>query len=198
MKPISLTTFVDFTVAGGPSKLAVIRDAKKKYAQGYSQGSDYYKRLRDAIGDLHKRGLAPSALDDTLRFTRAAQQGNYKASIAGYKRWLGRKQMEYRDPVGAVWSAAGLDVRLNPELFLKVSGQWRVIKLYTKGAEPTKHRLDAALYLLQTEVGDSNGAVGSVLDVRRGKLYDASVPKAGMGLYLTTEAQSFVTMWKAL
>jgi hypothetical protein len=198
VKPISLTTFLDFTTASGPSKLSVIRAAKKRYDAGYSQGSDYYKRFRDQVVDMHKRGLPLSSLDDALLLTRSAHHDNYRAAIAGYRKWLGRKKVEWRDPVSSVWSAAGLEVRVNPELFLKVEGKWRCIKMYTKAPAPTKHRLDAALYLLQVNVADPHGAVGSILDMRRGRLYDATAPKRDMDLYLTVEAQSFVTMWEAL
>lgn len=37
---ITLTTFVDFVIASGPTKLAVIHQAKKRYEADYTQASD--------------------------------------------------------------------------------------------------------------------------------------------------------------
>lgn len=70
-----------------------------------------------------------------------------------------------------------------------------MIKLYMKAPQPRKYELDAMLHLLQETCALSANAKASIVDVRRGKQYDATTFKPDMDIYLDMEAQSFLTLW---
>ena len=67
MKPISLTTFLDFVGKQGRPKLTVIR---RYLASEYDVKADFYKRIREAIVGIHRDDVSLEALDRAIGSTR--------------------------------------------------------------------------------------------------------------------------------
>lgn len=200
MIEITLTQFVDFVLKSGTQKLTVVRAVKRQHAEDYDPKKDFYKAFRDGVVALHRERRSVSSLD---RLTNALadkkKQTAYPALIAGYRKFVGRKSLEWITPLKKSWVLDDLSVSLNPELGLKINGKAHLVKLYLKDGEPKKRQVEAMLHLLQSELRPSTGSrqVG-ILDVRRGKLL---LPSEFDPAYLTLmegEARSFSSIYRAL
>jgi len=200
MIEISLTQFVDFVIKAGSPKLTVVRTIKKQHDRGYSPAADFYKSIREKIVEFHREGkpisaLGAIAIDSSDKKKRTA----YPAIVQGYRRFLGRKAVNWFDPPRRRWKSGELTVRVNPELGLSISGSEYVIKMYWKGQQLRKQEVPAILHLMQAAVGMRRGATSiALLDVRRGRLITPTEFDPSMLNLLKGEALSFVSMYKAL
>jgi hypothetical protein len=204
MPEISLTTFVDFVNAAGSPKITVVRTAKRQYMDGYKQSFDFWKRLRDAIVRMHAEQLPRSSLDEFLAdFVQEKQDvskaARYKECIDGYKKWLGKKKIEWIGTIAETWDSGALQVRINPELGLRINGTDYLVKLYWKSVELPKLRAGTMLHLMKKAIVPPTGPrVSAILDVSRAKLMDSIPPVAGLDALLEAEAQAFVTIWNQI
>ena len=67
---ITMTTFVDFVVAGsGTPKLTAVKNAKARYERGYDSTEDFYKLLRKCIAETARQNSKGSETLDTVRST---------------------------------------------------------------------------------------------------------------------------------
>jgi hypothetical protein len=199
MPDISLTDFVDFVIKAGTPKLTKVTEIKHR--PEYSPAFDFWKPLRDGIRDFHKGGGAnKSDLDQImLGINDVKKQRRYPEAIRAYKRFLGRKQITWFDPPGDVWSHAGLNVRVNPELGLEIDGQRHIIKLYFKEEAPTKSRLQVILELMRLSLEGSPEStdIFSVLDVSNTKL-TSETANGMVEPLLKGEAASFMQIWTSV
>src|SRR5438046_71606 len=104
MPTISLTDFVDFAIKSGTPKLTKVREVKNRH--GYEPALDYWKHLREGIQDFHRKaGTSKAALDDILRSLQNPKKlGRYSAAIKGYKKFIGRKNIQWFEPLSSDWS----------------------------------------------------------------------------------------------
>lgn len=198
MPDISMTTFVDFVLASGTKRLTCVRRAKKDYKQKYDPARDFYRLLRDTIINMHEELKAPEILDELIRTQNNPRKIlPYKECIDAYKQWCKRKQIEWIGKYNVVWTNSKLTVRVNPELGIRINGTPHVIKLYFKGEQPSKRRLETMFHLLQSTLPqDLKGAVPSILDVRRGNLFSPNRVIGNIQALLIGEAAAFLAMWE--
>ena len=197
MPEISMTTFIDFVVASGTTKLTVVRRAKEQYQRGYSQSADFYRPVREAIIEMHREGQptshldgVPNSLGDPRKISAFSECG------ASYKKWWGRKTIEWIGSFNSIWTYQNLAVRVNPELCLRINNQDYVIKMYFKAEKPSKPRLETMFHLLRINIPvDAGTATPSILDVRRANLFSPNRNIPDVNTLLNGEALSFQTMW---
>src|SRR5690606_26721719 len=111
---ISLTDFIDYVNKTGTSKLTKVRQLKDR-EKNYHPAKDFYKALREGIVENHQKGGGKKDLDkiiQTLKDERKTK--NYIEAIAGYKKFWGRKPINYFEPASRHWIIGDLDVRINP------------------------------------------------------------------------------------
>lgn len=192
---ISMTSFLDFLVSEGPSRVSQVRRVKQQYEQAYSPASDYYKPVREAVVAMHRDGGDPSDLQGVVDRVHPTRRDHYAACIDGYERWVRHRAVTALRPSGGDWQHDGLTVRVNPELHLVIDGLQYLVKTYWKATPVSKRLLDSALQLMhETCRGHTDGTV-AVLDVRRGKLHAFNGEKANMPVYLRAEATTFASLW---
>ncbi len=197
MPEISLTDFVDFVVKAGTPKLTKVRQLKERGE--YEPASDFWKPLREAIIEFHRKGGRDKhQLDRILTgLTDPKKRNRYPEAIEGYKKFLGRKQIRWSDPFKTSWSSSGLNVRINPELGLIISEERHVIKLYFKDEKLERRKVDVVLALMEATLREniepSDGI--AILDVSSNALFRSSGPRPDLMPLLAGEAAAFVTMW---
>jgi len=195
MPEISLTDFVDFLVRAGSPKVTKVRQILERPA--YSPATDFWKGMREHL-QSHSKGEV--ALDSVLDDLHSRKDRRYKGATAGYKKFLGKYKPESSfTPPTVKWHEAGLTVRVNPELGLKIAGEKHVIKLYFKDEAPTPHRLDAVLALMRLALGSSGERYRfAVLDVSKGRLILPTRETPDFEALLKAEAASFMAVWAAI
>lgn len=198
MPIISLTDFVDFVVGVGPTKLTKVRQIKKRQEQDYGFRFDHWRELREGIIVFHSEATGDKKyFDHYLTSLDQKKQDSYRPLVANYKSFLGRKQITSTPTERTTWKYKDLQVRINPELRLNINNNEYLLKLYFKAAELTKSRVDVILLLLKHALPSADPIHYGLLDIQHNRLYD-SPPQDRLLPLLYGEADSFLTMWKAL
>lgn len=195
MPEIPMTSFVDFVLANGPARLTRVRNVKRQMEEGYSPATDFYKGVREGIVDLHEGGLPQSYLDQVVRWAHAKKQAHYSEIVAGYKKFLRRKNVVSFKTRSASWTFRTLTVHANPDLGLKIDGSSHLVKLYFKSEKLSQRRVEVVLHLMRRGLASRRVAL---LDTRRGRLYSPSARRADMDAFLSGEAAAFIEMWRGI
>jgi hypothetical protein len=134
---ISLTSFVDFATKSGMAQITKTREILKQEQEGYAPYSDFYKKVREGIISYHQSGGGDKKQLDGLcrNLSDERKRLHFEAIVKGYKRFLGRKEIEWFDPPSSPWTVGNLTVRVNPELGLVLKGRPTVVKLYLSSGE---------------------------------------------------------------
>lgn len=125
---------------------------------------------------------------------------NYPVSIEGYKKFWGKKKIEWFDPPFYHWIIGDLDVKINPELGLSFDNKFYIIKLFLKADKISKDKLSQILSLMESQLRKEVGedAIFAVLDVKNAKLYENVKGDFTYLPLLEGEAKSFESIWKAI
>ena len=196
MPEISLTSFTDYVLANGPSKLTRVGTIMDQLADEYSPARDHYRGVREGI-IAHHDGKK-DALDKCVAVADKRRVASYTAVVASYKAFL-RRNPPSDAGIGRTgyWEHGDLTVRVNPEIRLELPDGDYFIKLYFKAEKVSKPRADVILHLMKTMLPSRRTSV-AVLDVREGRLFPYRSPKINMGAYLAGEAAGFSEMWRLL
>lgn len=195
MAEISLTDFVDFVIKSGSPKLTKVKSAKTR--PDYDPKTDYWKSLRDGIVRVSKGKASKASLDSLVSASSDAKKARYRECAKGFKKFLGTKPTIWVPPVSSLWEAGGLEVRVNPEIGLKIKGVPHLIKLHFKAEKLSKIRVDSVLLLMaQALAGKAKpGTHFGILDVPRAKLFTTKDGKAELLPLLVGEATAFAEIW---
>lgn len=197
---VSLTSFVDFATKAGMSQITALKEIKRQQEEDYAPFRDFYKKLREGIVDFHRRGSTNKReLDALARGLPDSKVNHYELLIKGYKKFLGRKDIAWFEPVRTDWQEAGLTVRVNPELGLDIAGQRHLVKLHFKQHKLSKRLAEPLLHLMASTLGPEyrgNAPAMSILDIRHAALFSSSNdPDPNVLLLLTGHARMFMTMY---
>lgn len=196
---ISLTDFVDFVCKAGSSKLTKVKQLKNRGE--YSPATDFYRILRDGIIEIHQKRWDPKELKNILvALTDAKKKANYSTAIDGYKRFWGKKTLIYFTPPSQQWNVGDVNVRINPELGLRIGGKSYVVKLYFKSDKISKDKIDQILTLMEDRLRKDvdSGVQMAILDVKNAKLYSKKDDDLSLLPLLDGEVISFETIWKSV
>lgn len=197
MDKVSLTYFVDFVLKSGTPKLTGVREYKERKDE---LSSDFYRPIREAIIEMHKKGLSTS----TLEAVTAAQDDekrkkHYPLVIEGYRRFLADGPKNFFDPPRSPLSLGALEIDVNPELGLVIDGKKHVIKLYFRSEPLDRKRTALVLSLLGKGVCETNpDLVPAVLDVRTGKLHTHATTSPRVDVLLRGEAAAFAAIYNSV
>jgi len=200
MLKISLTDFVDFTIKSGSPKLTKVRQIKER--PPYEPAFDFYRDLRLKIIEFHKNGEKDKTiLDDFANdISDKRKIRRYRDIVRGYKKFLGRKEIEWFDPPSGEWGPEDIKIAINPELGLLIGNIRHIIKLYFKADQLDKRRIDM-INLLMCEafnIQQENELFCGVLDVQRGRLFPTDEPDKALLPLLYGEAESFRAIYERL
>ena len=157
--------------------------------------------IREALEDTHQNGHNRAHLRQivgTLRDTK--KQVNYPKIVDGYCKWWGRKSFVWFDPPNSMFSNAGVDVSINPELGLEFGGEKYVVKLYFKSDTLAKNRIELVTQLMENclRPSVSPDVMMAVLDTRASKLFIGSEPDPRLIAALKAELRYIAELWPQL
>lgn len=181
MDRVSLTNFVDFVLeAGAGDTVDPLKERRGDMV------TDFYGPLRDAIVEMHRRGLPVRALDEAVaREENEKRRRIFAKVVEGYRRFLATGTMKWFEPPRTSYRMGAHDVDVNPELGLAIDETPHVIKMYFRGEPLTPRRTSVMLSLLAGRLGRiCPGHVFAVLDVRQGRLHALSTPEQRFGVML--------------
>ena len=167
---IPLTSFIDFVLKSGSPKMTCAKKIKAQLNEKYDPATDYYKRFREAVQDLHSKDKDRAKLLELIGPLPETKEDNYRLMVQGYKKFLGRKDFAWFNPPRKIWKHGELEITINPEVGLIWDDSRYIIKLYLKADKPSKDRLSSVLALMH-ETLPHKECVLALLDVRNAKLY---------------------------
>ncbi len=196
MESISLSYFVDFVLTSGTGKLTSVKQLKQGRDERFS---DFYRPVREAIVDMHQKGLDTLVLDDLMSsLVDPRERRIFPKVVNGYRKFLRQGKMTWFEPPMRDYPLGPLSVRVNPEIGLLIDGRPHAIKLYFRGDPLSPQRIVVVNQLLANALSTTwPGTVFSVLDVRRARLYPYR-PKSEVGLLLKAEAASLSTLYSSI
>ncbi len=196
MESISLSYFVDFVLTSGTGKLTSVKQLKQGKDERFS---DFYRPVREAIVDMHEKGLDTAVLDDLLSSLVDPREKRIFPKVAnGYRKFLRQGKVTWFEPPMRDYPLGPISVRVNPEVGLLVDGRPHAIKLYFRGDPLSPQRVMVVNQLLANALGSTwPGTVFSVLDVRRAKLYPYR-PRSEVVHLLRAEAASLSSLYAAI
>lgn len=169
---VSLTTFVDFVNSNGIKKRDIV--FFNLIMGPYAPSMDFYRDLRTAIVEMHRKNALLSSLSINDMIYERKKIKHYKTLIKGYRKWAARKRISYMKCDSRLFQLNGLEIRINPELILRINGRPTVIKLYFKEIPLTRDSANMIVTLLSLGFGEKNEYRGyqfAVLDIRQSKLF---------------------------
>ena len=166
---------MDFVSKSGRPKYTEVKNWKNR--NEYSPISDFYKKLRETIIEMHKKGGDKKKLSGiTAKLSDVNKKNNYPAMIDGYKKWMGRKSFKWFEPTKKEWHFNDFKLNVNPELGLYIGDAPYLIKLYFKAEKLSKKKADMITNIIAKVCFEQTPKYCNfcVLDVRNSHLYKAS------------------------
>lgn len=196
MESISLSYFVDFVLTSGTGKLTSVKQLKQGKDERFT---DFYRPVREAIVDMHEKGLDTAVLEDLLAsLVDPREKRIFPRVVSGYKKFLRQGKVTWFEPPMRDYPLGPISVRVNPEVGLLIDGRPHAIKLYFRGDPLSPQRVTVVNQLLANALSSTwPGTVFSVLDVRRAKLYPYR-PKGDVVHLLRAEAASLSSLYAAI
>ena len=199
MPRISLTDFIDIVLRSGISKMDKLSAVKNR--PPYKPAYDFYKIIREALEDTHQNARNKTYLRQLLGTLRDPKKRvNYPQIVEGYCKWWGRKAFVWFDPPNSMFSNAGVDVSINPELGLEFGSKQYVVKLYFKGEKLTKNRINLVNQLMEhcLRPSVSPDVTMAILDIRASKLFLGGESDARVIAALKAELRYIAELWPQL
>lgn len=202
---ISLTDFVGFVNKMGNAKLNHVKAIKER--SKYEPYMDFYKMIREAIIKLHKRKQKKELLDEVLEeLMDSKKKSCYPEIVAGYKKFLGRRQFEWITPPKKDWKIGNITITVNPEIGLEEkkrdgTSNFYIVKLYFKEDVLKKSQADQILTLMEMQLRSKvkePEVKFAILDVRNSKFHVKKDHDLKELPLLEGEAHSFATIWDKL
>ncbi|HYP56412.1 MAG TPA: hypothetical protein VEQ41_08970 [Solirubrobacterales bacterium] len=189
MALVHMGIFVEFTVAQGTARVECVADSKRDY----DPRTDFYKGLRERTIKQFVGGWDAQEFRRLVREVKTPnKQASYETCRANLTKWAQNKDITASKAPNRNWEAAGLQVRVNPELRMTIDEKKYVVKLYFKADELTASRRENALYLLAETA--PQGVDAAILDIRRRKLLIAGEPDPNLDALLVSDAAAFATL----
>lgn len=189
MESISLSYFVDYMLTSGTSRITSGKFIRQGPDERYS---DFYRPVREAIVDMHAKGLDTRALNDFLATVEEPREKRIFPKIAiGYGKFLRQyRRLTWFEPPLREYPLGPVSVRVNPELGLLIDGRPHALKMYFRGEPLYAQRAVLINELLHDSLASTwPGTVFGVLDVRRAKLFTYQ-PRPEVNRLLRAEAAS--------
>ena len=189
MALVPLSLFVEFTVAQGTTRVACVGDTEREY----DPRADFYKGLRERTVRQFVDGWNAQAFRRLMQEVKTPrEQASYEACRTGLTQWARNKTITASRAPNKNWEAAGLEVRVNPELRLTVDGEKYVVKLYFKADELTAARRENTLFLLSETA--PQGIEAAILDARRGELITLQEQDPSLDALMISDAAAFAAL----
>ncbi|MEP7219222.1 MAG: hypothetical protein ABI876_09910, partial [Bacteroidota bacterium] len=151
MPQISLTDFVDIVSKAGRPKATKVLQVKDR--PDYEPAFDFYKPLRDHIVETHRAGYDKKSISNVITgLTDPKKVKSYPDLVAGYKKWWGRKSIEWFNPPRDVYVSGSFEIIVNPELGLIVNGGRQIVKLYFKSEALSAFRIAIITDLMEYQL----------------------------------------------
>ncbi len=213
IKPVSLTYFIDFVFTTGSKRKTVVKNAMNP--KPYNPAQDHWKQLREGIISFHEKGngsAEKSQLDEYYRkaTVKHNKKDHYTQCIENYKKWLGRKSVEWFDPYSRAIGEGSVRINVNPELGLIENDNPILIKLFFKELEKKVRKEQAGVILalmehalrekLAEQYPNFKHVRLGLLDVRNGsRLFESgSISVAEFRPIVLSELKGFTGMWEAM
>lgn len=167
---VPLSSFMDFVLKSGSPRMTCAKKIKAQLSEDYDPATDYYKRFREAVQEMHSSGQDKSELQKIIGDLPESKRENYRAMVVGYKKFLGTKAITWFKPPREIWTCGDLEIPINPEVGLEWNDEKYIVKLYLKADKPSKDRFSSVLALMKHTVPAKN-CKHMLLDVRNSKPY---------------------------
>jgi len=195
----TLQTFSRFAGETGPAKTNIAADAFRQ--QGSNRRfAPAYQTVLNAIRLGHEWGDYQQRVDDAVQRAKAGFGPKYREAAAGWSEHVAAEPIsELKLAPSAVWSAAGLDVNVNPHFVVRRSetDAIEVMRVWVTDKPPSALTVEVSLGLMAMCMDKlCPGGTPTLLDVRRNEVYRTRRYRdRQLTRWLPGEAAAFASTW---
>ncbi|MCQ6268183.1 hypothetical protein M1K46_21445 [Fictibacillus sp. WQ 8-8] len=199
---ITLSDFVDFSIKNGPSRLTKIKEIKNR--EVYHPGKDYWKKFRDGIDKYHRNNYSKDYLNNLVNDVTEVRKKNYLNAVNYYKKFIGKKDLQWFEPKKDYWHFSNSSINVNPELGLVIKDEPHIIKLYFKEdkSKPDtvldKRKLSTIFFLMEDTLSYDDNYKYSIYNVKSGKLITKNKSLVGIKEILESDILALEHMWRSI
>jgi len=190
-----MTSFADFVVSDSLSKFSKVLAIHRQYEREYSPAADFWSRFQQGVEGVLSSGGKPIDLDEVHKIAKDNRSTQYLSACRGFQRFWGNRTIELIGrPKTEIWEHDRLQVKINPELIVRIDGRAMTLKLHLKDKLTLTQRLsNPLLFLLDQKFSSELEPRGvGILDVHRGKLWIPGSSRKVLEPVLQMEAASFL------
>lgn len=201
----SMSSFVDFALASGTSRITVVADHKRNR---HSPVTDFYRPFRENLVNVHRHHLDAAAVFANLMLHTGdvRAQRLFPMLIAKHAEFLSAyPDLQWVEPVTAALApgvGTGLCIAINPEVGFVIGGIPHHLKLYLRGETLSQQRVDFTIAAMAVALPVWRDERVAVLDLRGGPRIrylseKASTPQgwARISSLVNVEAAAYATAW---
>lgn len=198
----SMSSFIDFALAAGTSKMTVVADHKRNRD---SPVTDFYRPIREAIAAIHRHKLdAHGVFENVLMHTGDERAKRiFPSIIAGHATFLKAfSALPWIEPTTAALPAGtGLGIAINPEVGFILNGYPHHLKLYLRREPLSQRRVDFTVAAMAVALPVRRDERLAVLDLRNGRVCYLSEKAAAAKAWgrlsglVNVEAAAFAEAW---
>ncbi len=170
----NFTKIVDFINSTGTNKLKVVRQAIEVLTTDYNKVKDYYKEIREHIIQYFRNPEEKLAIPN--KWSSEVVKENLFIDLAQTikKRFRPKKIKWIDDVCRETINIEGVDINLNPEVFIDYEGVKYIIKLYFKEDPLNIRSAELLILMLKKAYGEKfpNYVLG-IYDVRKNRLFSS-------------------------
>jgi hypothetical protein len=189
--------FIDFVLREGKAKETIVKNAQPGK---YDPRTDFYKRLRTQFERVHQAG-SPITDIDVAAITEGLNEGSrakkvkaFSAIIDGYAQWAKGKTLIWFKTQRQIVPIGDLELVVNPHFGLEIDGIPSLIRLHlSKSTKMDSQRAGLMTYLMRLAYPElPKTHKMTILDIRKGFLYEEIPPSHGVIDMLNREATKWV------
>jgi len=190
-----MTRFVDFALASGVSKATALCDFKRHKEDSVT---DFYKRLREQMIDVHRRGLDPARSFETLLRSVEDPRAHsiWPKIIDGHAAFLkANPDARWFKPAQATYQAGP---------GMAIDGVAHHVKLYFRSEDLGPKRVDFTIALMVEALPIPTNHKAVILDLRKPQLHYLSAKSAApaqwrkLSALVAIEAAGYAAGWGKL
>ena len=170
----SFTKIVDFINSIGINKIKIVRESIEVLETDYSTIKDYYREIRKSIIQYFKNH--EEKVPRPKKWSHDILKQNLFEHLAkNVQRQFNYKKCKWIENISKkTISIEGVDINVNPEIFVEYNGLKYIIKLYFKNEPLNKRSAELLILMLKKAYGANfSDYVLRIYDVRQNKLFSS-------------------------
>ena len=196
-KTVSALDVAEFMVSPPTARVDVVDRLR---GRGYDLKRDYYKQIRDALGELSRGERSFDSVQQLAVVAPSRKQSNYMRLVESLQSFLVDWDASLTETTRFATIVRGLRIRVSPEIGVRTEGRTWPTKLWLRSDPPSGNYIDALLAIFHDLRlrHDGTDVMPAVLDLQRGNFHRFHHTPRLFEMVIEQEADALLDLWDTL